>query len=294
MRKTIFLALISVFVVCSCKNESEDYKKAMASNNVEDLSGYIENYRDDAPAGHIDSVQTRLDDLNAQLAFFEVYSATSDVVDKYEVAENYLGKYPDALYSNEMKAYVEKNAELYKEQKEVRRKEQYEQLYGVYVENFVNYRYKYDVIGYEDDWYLFFMKPDYNGEGIGCYSYYEEPHKYGLSIFTYKIGQGGNLEIDYGTKSYLRFKDVKHTTEMALYYDDYVHIKGTDYYYKKGTTAIMSNAKVTIYPSSRSLIYFDSKGEQYLHQEMVYEDEYANLSKMLKDCLPHFKKLVKK
>ena len=65
--KSILLILMAVLVFGACKNETEDYKKAMASDDIAVLNSYIYNFADKAPAEHVDSVTMRLDELLRQL-----------------------------------------------------------------------------------------------------------------------------------------------------------------------------------------------------------------------------------
>lgn len=219
MKTRLFLlSVLTIAVMSSCKNEAESYNKAMASNSIETLQVYLEDFPD-APAEHADSVALRIEELVADNANYESFTSAMDIVQKYDAAEYYSMMHPEGLHIKEINQYIEKSAEEYEKVKEqrlqARLQAEYEQKYGDLRDRLQNFIYCYPN---ERRFYFVFSAPDLNGEGYGIMRAYDlfRSIKYN---FTYTVKKDDELHFKFHDD-----KGNKQNIGTANVYSDAVYI----------------------------------------------------------------------
>ncbi|MBQ8607327.1 MAG: hypothetical protein IJ417_03950 [Bacteroidaceae bacterium] len=167
------LSILAVAVMSACKNEAESYQKAMASNSVETLQVYLEEFPD-APTEHADSVALRIEELVADNTDYEAFTSAMDIVQKYDAAEYYSLMHTEGLHIEEINQFIEKNTEEYEKVKEqrlqARLQAEYEEKYGDLRDRLQNFKYCYPQ---DRRFYFVFSAPDLNGEGYGIMRAYD-------------------------------------------------------------------------------------------------------------------------
>lgn len=171
--RIILLSVLTVAVMSACKNEAESYQKAMASNSVETLQVYLEDFPD-APAEHADSVALKIEELVSDNADYETFTSAMDIVQKYDAAEYYSLMHTEGLRIKEINLFIEKNAEEYEKIKEqrlqARLQAEYEEKYGDLRDRLQNFLYCHPQ---DKRFYFVFSAPDLNGEGYGIMRAYD-------------------------------------------------------------------------------------------------------------------------